>query len=360
MSEQAIFLEALDQTDPRARAAYLATACAGKPALRARIDALLHAHAQSGDFLDVTLIEQAAAADQSLAFLQPTSAPGALGRLDHYEVLEVLGRGGMGVVLKARDTKLRRVAALKLLARHLAVSPAARRQFVHEAQAAAAIRDDHVVTIYAVHDEAPRPYLAMEYIAGVTLEQRLGQGAPLPLDEAVEIGVQIALGLAAAHDQGVVHRDVKPGNILLEAGTRRVKITDFGLAQFIGSTAGGVIAGTPMFMSPEQARGAAVDERSDLFSLGKVLCVLCTSPTDIGHGPLPTWLRDLLDHLHAQDPSARPASARAVADHLTAGLRCLQSRRASRRPAQRWRRAGPRMPDVKSANANGTTYLLRF
>src|SRR5205807_7335441 len=135
---------------------------------------------------------------------------------------------------KARDTKLQRIVALKVLARRLAASPTARRQFVREAQAAAAIRDEHVVTIFAVSDDSPRPYLAMEYIAGTTLEQRLRRGDRLPLAEAVRIGAQIARGLAAAHRQGLIHRDVKPGNILLEEGTGQVKITDFGLAETVG------------------------------------------------------------------------------------------------------------------------------
>jgi WD40 repeat protein/tRNA A-37 threonylcarbamoyl transferase component Bud32 len=356
MTEQAIFLAALEQDDATARADYLDNACAGDLALRERIEALLTSHAQSGSFLDATLIDQAAAADQSLSFLQPPTIPGSLGRLDHYDVLDVLGRGGMGVVLKARDSKLNRIVALKVLARHLAVSPTARRQFVHEAQAAAAIRDEHVVTIYAVSDEGPRPYLAMEYIAGATLEERLEPGAPLPLQETVRIGAQVATGLAAAHVQGLVHRDVKPGNILLEDGTGRVKITDFGLAETIGTAlAGGVIAGTPMFMSPEQARGAAIDQRSDLFSLGSVLYVLCTGRPPFAPGdtaavlarvaadtPLPArevnprvpdWLSDLITQLHAKEPSARIASARAVRDHLAD---CVTSVR--RRPNRRWRR----------------------
>jgi WD40 repeat protein/tRNA A-37 threonylcarbamoyl transferase component Bud32 len=356
MSEQAIFHGALEHDDPAARSAYVDAACAGNAQLRERIVALLASYAQVGDFLDSTLIEQAAAADLSLSFLGPPTTPGTLGRLDHYDAMEVLGRGGMSVVLKARDTKLQRVVALKVLARHLAVSPIARRQFVHEAQAAAAVRDEHVVTIYAVHDEGPRPCLAMEYIDGITLEERLHRGAPLPLDEAVRIGVQIAGGLAAAHVQGLVHRDVKPGNILLEEGTGRVKITDFGLAQPVATAAtGGMIAGTPMYMSPEQARGAPLDAHSDLFSLGSVLYVMCTGRPPFAPGEAvdvlrrviadtpppyrtlkpeaPAWLGDLLARLHAKEPNARPASAQLVGNQLADGLIRLR-----RPPLRHWRR----------------------
>src|SRR5262249_41700354 len=215
----------------------------------------------------------------ALAFLAPSQEAGSLGRLDHFEVLEVVGHGGMGLVLKARDTRLQRIAAIKVLAPQLAASGTARRRFAREAQAAAAVRDDHVVAIHEVYEEGTVPYLVMEFIAGITLDERLRQGGPLDVKEVLRIGLQAARGLAAAHAQGLIHRDVKPGNILLESGLGRVKITDFGLARAADDasiTQSGVIAGTPLYMSPEQARGEAVDHRSDLFSLGSVLYTLCT------------------------------------------------------------------------------------
>src|SRR5262245_9754077 len=271
MSERSIFLNALDREDPIARAAYLDKACAGKPELRRRIERLLQAHQTGGSFLEVPAPEQLARAEQALTFLAPPHETGALGRLDHYEVLEVVGRGGAGVVLKARDTKLQRVVAIKALALRLAASDTARQRFVREAQAAAAVRDEHVVAIHAVSDDGPVPYLVMEFISGTTLEERLQQAGALGLCEVLRLGRQIAKGLAAAHAQGLVHRDIKPANILLENSVQRVKITDFGLAGAAAADAGlkggGLIAGTPLYMSPEQARGAPTDQRSDLFSL---------------------------------------------------------------------------------------------
>src|SRR6516165_6149153 len=208
MSERSIFLNALDREDPVARAAYLDAACAGRPELRRRIERLLRAHQVAGSFLEVPAPEQLAGWDQALSFLAPAREPGTLGRLDHYDVLEVVGRGATGVVLKARDSKLQRVVALKVLAPRLAASRCARQRFVREAQAAAAVRDDHVVAIYAVSEEGPVPYLVMEFISGTTLEERFKQAGPLELCEVLRLGMQIAKGLAAAHAQGLVHRDV--------------------------------------------------------------------------------------------------------------------------------------------------------
>ena len=198
-------------------------------------------------------------------------------------MLEVVGRGATGVVLKARDAKLQRVVALKVLAPRLSASAPARERFVREAQATAAVRDDHVIAIYAVSDDGPLPYLVMEYIDGVTLEERIRQGGPLALPEVLRIGMQVASGLAAAHAQGLIHRDIKPANILLENGVQRVKITDFGLARAAAALAEhGVIAGTPAYMAPCQARGEAPSERSDLFSLGAVLYALCAGRPPFG------------------------------------------------------------------------------
>jgi WD40 repeat protein len=272
-----------------------------------------------------------------LDFLAPAEQPGQLGRFGSYEVLEVLGHGGMGIVLKARDPALNRLVAIKVLAPQLAASGAARKRFAREARAAAAISHEHVVAIHAVDTVSGLPYLVMEYVPGHSLQQRLDRDGPLELEEILRIAMQVAQGLQAAHAQGVVHRDVKPGNILLEDGYR-VKITDFGLARAADDatvTQSGYLPGTPAYMAPEQASGEGVDHRSDLFSLGSVVYAMCTGrppfrastlhglllrvsdnrPTPVReiNPRVPEWLVEIMNKLHAKDPSQRFQSAAEVA-----------------------------------------------
>src|SRR5213078_4677619 len=152
------------------------------------------------------------------------------------------------------------------------------KRFIREARAAAAVKNEHVVGIYEVQEDAQPPYLVMECIDGISLQDKLDKQGTLGVTEILRIGLQTAEGLAAAHKQGLVHRDIKPANILLENGVERVKITDFGLARAVDDasvTQSGLIAGTPLYMAPEQARGERVDHRSDLFSLGCVLYAMC-------------------------------------------------------------------------------------
>lgn len=354
MNEQAIFLAALDK-DPGELPAFLDEACAGNETLRRAVETLLRLQTQANDFLNVPAIEQLGISGSAppnaadLSFLAPSSEAASLGRLDHYEVLEVVGSGGMGVVLRARDTKLERIVAIKVLAAPLAASGTARQRFVREARAAAAVRDDHVVGIHAVEDQGPVPYLVMEYIDGVNLETLLRRGGPLEVKEILRIGIQVASGLAAAHKHGLVHRDIKPANILLENGVQRVKLTDFGLARAgddASLTQSGLIAGTPLYMSPEQAAGEPVDHRADLFSLGSVLHELCTgrpafrAPNTVAvirrvcddtprairevNPDIPEALCRLIERLHAKRPADRPASAGQVADRLAELLAALQ------------------------------------
>jgi serine/threonine protein kinase len=214
----------------------------------------------------------------SLDFLTPSSQPGLLGTLGRYQVLDVIGRGAMGIVLKGIDPDLLRPVAIKVLAPYLASSGTARQRFLREARAAAAVSHDHIVTIHAV-EPGELPYIVMEFISGISLQARLDRDGPLPPRDIARIGHQAACGLAAAHAVGLVHRDIKPANILLENGVERVKITDFGLARAADDarlTQSGTAAGTPLYMSPEQTRGETVDQRSDLFSLGSVLYTLAT------------------------------------------------------------------------------------
>jgi serine/threonine protein kinase len=295
---------------------------------------------------------------EGLDFLSPSDQPGHKGCLGHYEVLEVIGRGGMGVVLKGFDPSLHRIVAIKVLAPQLATSATARKRFTREAQAAAAVCHEHVVTIHAVAEANGLPYLVMHYVAGMSLQERLDKGGPVDLKEILRIGMQTASGLAAAHAQGLVHRDIKPANILLENGVQRVKITDFGLARAADDaslTQSGVVAGTPQYMAPEQTRGEVVDHRADLFSLGSVLYAMCTgrppfcASTAMGvlrrvsddrprsikefNPEIPNWLVSIVDKLHAKDPGERFQSATEIAELLSDHLAQLQQ--ASWAPAPR-------------------------
>lgn len=277
-----------------------------------------------------------------LELLHPTDDPQMLGRIGGYEVAGVIGSGGNGVVLKGHDHALNRYVAIKVLAPHLASSGAARGRFAREAQAAAAVMHENVIAIHGVEEHGGLPFLVMPYVRGTSLQKRIDQKGPLDLLEILRIGMQAAAGLAAAHAQGLVHRDIKPANILLEDGVERVTITDFGLARAIDDasmTRSGIIAGTPQFMSPEQAQGEPIDHRSDLFSLGSVLYAMCT-----GHSPfraetsygvlqricqstprtirqsnpdVPPWLCRLIERLHEKDPGDRFQSAAEVADLMS-------------------------------------------
>jgi WD40 repeat protein/serine/threonine protein kinase len=306
---------------------------------------------------DATTADEPAGSDGDLSFLAPSDKPGHIGRLGHYEVLEVVGRGGMGVLLRAFDEKLHRVVAIKALAPQLANSATARQRFSREAHAAAAVVHEHVVAIHAIEDGGPVPYLVMQFVAGMSLEDRIRQAGRLDVKEVLRIGMQTASGLAAAHAQGLVHRDVKPANILLENGVQRVKLTDFGLARAVDDaslTQSGVIAGTPLYMSPEQARGESVDHRSDLFSLGSVLYAMCTGrppfratttmavlkrvceeeprPVREVNPDVPDWLEAVIDKLLAKEPAQRFQSAAEVAELLGQYLAHLQQPHLVARP----------------------------
>jgi serine/threonine protein kinase len=353
----AIFLQLLEQT-PDQREALLQQCCGADSALAGHVRSLLAASERAGSFLESpptivanladTASERVAEAP-TLDFLSPRERPDALGRLGHYDILAVVGSGGFGVVLKAFDSQLHRVVAIKALNPSLAASATARRRFVREARTAAAINHENVVNTYAVEESGVVPYLVMEFVGGIALDDKLTTDGPLEVKEILRIGMQIAAGLAAAHKQGLVHRDVKPANILLENGVERVKITDFGLARTVDDvtlTQTGTIAGTPQYMSPEQARGEAVDHRSDLFSLGSVLYAMCAGRApyrgetslavlkkvcdDTPHplrdlnADIPDWLEEIIAKLHAHDKAERYQSAAEVADLLNQHLAELQ------------------------------------
>jgi urea transport system substrate-binding protein len=287
-----------------------------------------------------------AVAPARFAFLEPARGSEELGWLGPYRIRGVLGEGGMGVVFDAEDSQLCRRVALKVLKPELALTLVLRERFLHEARAAAALASDHVVAIYQVGSVADVPYLAMQYLHGESLQQRLQRAGRLPAAELARHGREIALGLAAAHDKGLIHRDIKPANIWLEtmpgSPTPRVKLLDFGLARPAGGvsnlTASGAIVGTPHYLSPEQARGLALDHRSDLFALG---CVLYRALTGVRpfDGPdlfsllsslaideprpihdfapeTPAEMVELIGQLLSKSPHQRPAAAREVAERL--------------------------------------------
>src|SRR4051794_17148524 len=261
MSERDIFNAAREMADPVARSAYLDGACGGDAELRTRVEALLRSHDRADSLLDQpaaphdhdpatarTIANEsgAAAEDEPLTFLGSATRPDSLGRIGHYEALQVLGRGGVGIVLRAFDEVLHRVVAIKVLSPQTAATSPARKRFLREARSSAQVRHENVVQVYEV-GEQPLPYIAMEFIPGETLQQRLDRTGPLEVPEVVRIGRQIAEGLAAAHANDLVHRDIKPANILLEGGQLRVKLTDFGLARAADDASisrSGIIAGT--------------------------------------------------------------------------------------------------------------------
>jgi serine/threonine protein kinase len=292
----------------------------------------------------------------------PSGAPtvtvsGPRGTVGRFDVLGELGRGGMGAVYRARDPELGREVALKVLLPELATDPKAKARFLREARPQARVEHDHIVPIHDVGETGGFAYLVMPLLKGQSLRDALKKNARPPVSEVVRIGREIAEGLAAAHAAGLIHRDIKPGNIWLEGDRRRVKILDFGLARATGDapdehaaarpklvsgdlTAAGGIVGTPPYMSPEQARGLPTDARSDVFSLGTVLYELLagrkpfTGPSafDIMAAvasdepvplprlvpDLPPALADLVARMLAKDPAARTQSCAEVAAALAA------------------------------------------
>jgi serine/threonine protein kinase len=285
--------------------------------------------------------EHAAIPAPDLMFLRPPEGPGEIGRLGPFRVLGVLGRGGMGIVLRAEDPALVREVALKCMKPELAASREPRERFLREARAAARIDDPHVAPIHQVDEARGVPYLVMPLLRGQPLSARLSElraaGQAMPPAEAARTAREMALGLAAAHALGVIHRDIKPANVWLKEGGGAV-LLDFGLASVHGAedplTQTGQVLGTPSYMSPEQAEGREAGPQSDLFSLGAVLYEMLAgerafsgpsvlailgklsthTPPTIASAPPP--LAALTAELLSRDPAARPASAAEVARRL--------------------------------------------
>ena len=292
-------------------------------------------------------------------FLHAADETDDIGRLGPYRLFEIVGSGGMGVVFRGEDVALQRPVAVKILRAELAADPGARDRFLREARAAAAIAHDNIITVYHVGEEAGIPFLGMQWLSGMTLEDLLRRKAPLSVPEVLRLGEQIVAGLAAAHGKGLLHRDIKPANLWVErfsprslmssagageaAAESRIRILDFGLARAISDdanlTKSGVTLGTPAYAAPEQAAGRSVDVRSDLFSLGVVLYRMCTGrlpypslraapgsttrshpaiPVRDLNADVPPQLADLVMQLVARDPMKRPASTLEVLRHFRA------------------------------------------
>ncbi|MGV3606580.1 MAG: protein kinase domain-containing protein [Planctomycetaceae bacterium] len=397
MNEREIFEGALEHTEPAKRKAFLDQACGSDLALRERIEALLASHeGDASRFLNVPAPEQLRPGKGDLvtqdftpppdgervtvdlnvtqernkvtptfSFLGPPSGRGGIGTLGHYEVLQLLGRGAFGLVFKAFDERLHRFVAIKVLDPQLVATSPPRKRFLREARAAAAVKHENVVQVYAV-EEHPLPYMVMEYVDGKSLQELMDGTGPLELPDILHLGRQMAAGLAAAHEKGLIHRDIKPANILIEAGIeQRVKITDFGLARAADDaslTRSGIISGTPMYMAPEQAQGLPLDHRADLFSLGSVLYQMASGrppfrasttvavlrrvademprPIQDIMPSVPDWYCKIVAKLHAKRPEDRFQSAREVADLFARNQAAIQENGRPVSPSISERRPG--------------------
>jgi serine/threonine protein kinase/dienelactone hydrolase len=282
-SAKLLFTEALD-LPPERRAAFLDQACHGAPKLRSLVEELLSEHQRLGSFLAQPLLNRRSLLSSALPVISRELGAGT--KLGRYLIIEPLGSGGMGVVYRARDEKLERAVAIKILAPGAFSGDDARRRFHKEALALAKLSHPHIAAVYDVGEQDGIDFIVMECVPGESLAAKLKAG-PLTLIDATSITLQIAEALEEAHEQGVIHRDLKPANVMITP-KGQAKVLDFGLAKLLASVAAdptlsmvetrGII-GTPLYMSPEQAQGKSLDARTDLWNLGVIYYELLSGRT---------------------------------------------------------------------------------
>ena len=265
------------------------------------------------------------------------SIPTKIGR---YDIIELVGRGGMGVLYRARDRMLERDVALKMMHVDFSVDSAARERFEREAKAVARLQHRNVVTIHELGSADGSPYIVMEFLGGQDLDVRIRDGVPMTLTEKLDVAIQLCEGLGYAHEQGIVHRDIKPGNVrVLEDGT--VKILDFGIAKFAVNsvTQSGSILGTPGYMAPEQVMGQPVDGRADLFSAGVLLYEVLSGKKPFT-GDAPTAV--VYQIMHVEPPPIHDA-----APELPEALNEIVTRALAKNPNERYARASEMAADLQ-------------
>jgi len=343
---ESVFQAALAR-DPDERAAFLDEACAGDEALRREVESLLEAHEQAGSFIKAPAVEVAAqmmAEEQANSPVRQTIGP--------FKIVKRLGAGGMGEVYLAEDTRLGRQVALKLLPDYFTTAQERVRRFQQEARAASALSHPNVATIYEIGEAEGTTYIAMEYVEGQTLDAKIG-GQLLETGEILDIAVQVADALEEAHTKGIIHRDIKPGNVMVTA-RGQVKVLDFGLAKMTRQereglasdlstqvrTQPGLLMGTLAYMSPEQALGHEVDHRTDIFSLGVVLYEMATGRRPFGG----TTTGEILDQIiHAEPEAIARFNENAPAELERIIGKCLEKDRE-----QRYQSAGELLVDLRN------------
>ncbi|MFZ0886224.1 MAG: serine/threonine-protein kinase [Candidatus Acidiferrales bacterium] len=274
--------------------------------------------------------------------------------ISHYRIVEQLGAGGMGVVFKAQDSRLERAVALKFLPEKLAQQPQALERFRREARAASALNHPGICTIYDVGEQDGQAFIAMEFIDGETLRSHI-HGKPLPVEKVLELGIQIAEALEAAHAEGIIHRDIKPANIFVTK-RGRTKVLDFGLAKLVpkgvaigegdssdssasANSIAGIISGTPSYMSPEQVRGDDLDPRTDIFSLGLVLYEMATGRQGFGGSTGGAIIEAVL--------TRPPAAVRSINPEVPSKLEAIIDKALQKDREQRYQNAAEMLAELQ-------------